>query len=119
MTRVVASVSQKGGHVFGTLVRQLSYQPALAALVRALHLQAPARRAYYWLFRQEGGAAQLRCSGLAARFHAPNPQEFRTIELAMTSERSTLESLLSALNPGDVFWDIGSNRGLFAVKPGS
>jgi FkbM family methyltransferase len=52
---------------------------------------------------------------VSARFEAPDAQEFRTIELAMASERTTVESVLAALRPGDVFWDIGSNRGVFAV----
>jgi FkbM family methyltransferase len=87
----------------------------LAAVVRRLGVQRAARRSYYWLFGGEGDVIQLRCGGISARFHAADAQEFRTVELALLSERSTIESLLSTLRPGDVFWDVGSNRGLFAI----
>jgi len=96
-------------------VRWLSYRPAPTAIVRALHLQSPARRLYYRLFRAERNVVTAQCAGLSALFHASDPQEFRTIELAVLSERAMLEAVLSTLHPGDVFWDIGSNRGLFAI----
>ena len=101
--------------MFGAFVRRLSYNPVLAAVVRGLGVQRAARQSYYWLFREERDVIQLECGGISAWFHAADAQEFRTVELALLSEHNTLESLLSTLRPGDVFWDIGSNRGLFAV----
>ncbi|MGH7518038.1 MAG: FkbM family methyltransferase [Gemmatimonadales bacterium] len=100
------------------LLRRLTFNPRLTAMVRGLGLRHFARRVYYRLNADRDGEVALECRGLRAVFPAPDPVEFRTFELAWLNEEPVVTTALEHLGPGDVFFDVGGNRGLFAVFAG-
>jgi len=95
-------------------LRRLSYHPLMRRLVRALHLQYVAKDWYSRCGRTDGGFLNVACGGISARFLTPSPQDLRTVEQVGLSEHA-LEILIRALLPGEIVYDIGSNRGLYTV----
>lgn len=96
-------------------VRRWSYNAGVARVVRVMGLGRMARSVYGRVFRPRDGLFRVETAGVQARFAAPTPEEFRVIELAWLGERTLIDSLLHILHPGDVFYDVGANRGLFTI----
>jgi FkbM family methyltransferase len=53
--------------------------------------------------------------GTEVRFYVPSPCELRELERTPWGEEDFFAALSSALDTGDVFFDIGSNLGKFAI----
>ena len=93
----------------------ITYSKPLTAVVRALGLQAAARRFYYTVNRPSDGYFPAQIMGRTCKFRTNDPIELRTVELAVLFERSILELILSEIRSGDLFLDVGANLGAFAV----
>jgi FkbM family methyltransferase len=98
-------------------VKELSYRDSIRRVVRYLHLANILRKVYYLWARPRHGLLQIEVKGISARFHASTPGEFRVLDPtgAAQGERWILESFISSLHSGDVFYDIGANIGLYTV----
>ena len=97
-----------------TEIRRLSYSPLLASCARKLGLRDVMRRAYIKLYGKPG-SLKFSIRETEAVFLARTPLELRTVEATWFSEQEMLSPVLSTLRRGDVFLDVGSNLGLFAV----
>ncbi len=106
-------------------MRKLPPLKALAAIKGArslshrLGLSGLLRRLYFLCFRRRvGGRSVLKVSfgGHTLLYDTPTAFEFRVVDrIFTTSERDSLEALVSALSPGDTVWDVGSRVGEFTV----
>lgn len=96
-------------------LRRVTYQPWLIHLVRACRLRRLARIAYFrWV-----GAGQrvlpLSAGGITASYSVSTPEQLRAIESSWLCEEPVMDELVRTLEPGDVFYDVGSHLGLYAV----
>jgi len=97
-------------------LRRLTYRSDLLALARFLRLTPLLRKCYYQWTTSRGGILHSRICGIDVRFCARTPQELRRVEYNVVLEEGSFLSLLaSTLHAGDVFFDVGSNIGVFAV----
>jgi len=96
------------------LLRRLTYQPRLIALARALGLRRVFRNWYYRWARPRTGIVQVAAGTATGQFWAHTPGELRMAE-GRGREQHILELLISLIQPGDVFYDIGSGFGLYTV----
>jgi FkbM family methyltransferase len=98
------------------ILRRMTYRPEILAVARTLHLTQFLRNCYYWSSGRNGCTTKLRVNGIAAEFYARTPEQLRCIEYnALVGEHLFLRFLSTALRAGDVFFDVGSNIGLFSV----
>ena len=96
-------------------LRRLSYRSSLLTLARSLHFTESLRKWYYrWAVSSEG-VLRTRVNGIAVRFYAHTPEELRGVEGRFLLEKDFLDVLVANLGPGDVFFDVGSHIGQFAI----
>ncbi len=96
-------------------LRRLSYRSSLLTLARSLHLTEALRKCYYrWSVSAEG-IFRTGVNGIAVRLYAHTPEELRGIEGRFLLEKDFLDVLVANLGPGDVFFDVGSHIGQFAI----
>lgn len=93
----------------------LAYSKSLATVVRVLGLQSFARKAHYALKKPKDDLLPLTVLGRTCVFLARNPIELRTVELNFKSEIDILTIILSEIESGDVFLDVGANLGTFSI----
>ena len=98
-------------------LERLSYSPPVLRAVRTLHLQRVLRELYFRYARPSDGIVSVEVGGLSARFYVRTRGELRNLSPAggLQGERHILEWFIAALRPGDVFYDIGANVGLYSV----
>lgn len=94
-------------------LRKISYNPSFIRTVRFLGLRNIGRKLYYRLASPQKGVLRVECAGSSALFHTPSPEHLRAIE-AVSLEPS-LATLMGAVGPGDVFYDIGGQFGVYSV----
>lgn len=66
---------------------------------------------YYWVLR---GRKRVTLNGYEIVFQTSSPAEAQQVRRAMSSERETIQTILEELHPSDIFYDIGSNIGVYA-----
>lgn len=68
----------------------------------------------YWrrMHRAHDGTCSRELHGATVDFHAANPDEFRHYE-TLVGEREIIEDVLSHVEPGDVFYDVGACYGIY------
>lgn len=93
----------------------LAYSKSLAGVVRALGLQSFARKVYYSLKKPKDDLLPVTILGRTCVFFARDPIELRTVELNFRSEIDILTLILSEIQSGDVFLDVGANLGTFSI----
>jgi len=97
------------------IMRRLTYRSNLPTLARSLHLTDSLKKWYYrWVVSSEG-VFRTRVNGIDVRFYAHTPEELRVIEGNFLLEKDFLDVLVANLGRGDVFYDVGSQIGLFTV----
>jgi len=97
------------------MLRRLSYRSSLLTLARSLHFTESLRKWYYrWAVSSEG-VFRTRVNGIAVRLYAHTPEELRGVEGRFLLEKDFLDVLVANLGPGDVFFDVGSHIGQFAI----
>ncbi len=98
------------------LLRRLTYRPQVVAGARLLHASGILKKLYYRWAGPADGVLRLNLGGIDASFYAQTAGEFRTLEsVCAGGEEQFLSVLASSLREGDVFYDIGSNIGLYAI----
>ena len=98
-------------------LRGLTYNPRLLKLVRFLRLSGTLRKHYYKVTSASANVSRLNVGGVSARFYAYTPAELRSVEEpCYLWEQDFLNALTSTLRPGDVFYDVGANVGLYAIS---
>ena len=98
------------------LLRSLAYRSELTSLARFLRIADLLRSGYCRWAGPRDGIARFKVAGAAALFYARTPAELRGVEgTFLREEVYFLSVLLSTLRPGDVFFDIGSSFGAFAI----
>lgn len=111
-------VGNPNGEAVVNVLRRLTYRPDVLAVVRALHLTEILRNCY-WRVRRRGLTIRVNVNGVEAVFYARTPQELRCLEYnVVLGEHLFLSLLASTLRPGDIFFDVGSNMGLFTIIAG-
>jgi FkbM family methyltransferase len=97
-------------------LKKFSYHPRLLAAVRALHLSNILRDGYQWVTGGKKDILKVNVGEFDVLFHVHSAGEYRVLEHFFVSfERDFLDVLLSSLAEGDVFLDVGSSLGEFAV----
>jgi len=96
-------------------LRRLTYRSELLELVRFLRLTTLLRKCYYRWAVSQGQVLQTNLVGIDVQFFASTPVELRGVEGAFVAEQDFLEVLISTLRPGDIFFDVGSHIGQFAI----
>src|SRR5579864_1839684 len=94
-------------------LRKFSYNPVLIRAVRAMGLRNIGRKIYYRLASPQKGILRVECAGSSASFFTQSPEQLRAIE-AVSLEPS-LATMMRAVQPGDVVYDIGSQFGVYSV----
>jgi len=97
------------------LLRRATHWPMAAKVARTLHVSGPLRKAYYYCVSPRTGVLRVKVCGIEAAFYARTPEELRGVERDLLAEHDFLRVLLSTLRSGEVFWDIGSSIGQFAI----
>jgi FkbM family methyltransferase len=74
---------------------------------------------YYRLGARPDGQVRFTVRDVHASFYCrPDPADFRGLEGNFVTEQDFLDALLSTLRPGDTFYDVGANYGLFSIFVG-
>lgn len=97
------------------ILRRLTYNLYLANLARSLHVIAPLKRWYYRLVVPSDHVLKVQVLGRKLKFYVRTMDELRVLEMTTRDEEDFFTALASVLGEGDVFFDIGSNLGKFAV----
>ncbi|WP_290813404.1 FkbM family methyltransferase [Halovivax sp.] len=79
-------------------------------LLDALDLDLPARRVYARLRETTRGTTDLAVNGVSVTVSRPTVPDATYLE----PELAVLERLLDRVEPDDVFWDVGADKGLYA-----
>lgn len=100
-----------------SFTRRLTYQPEVKAIARWLGLRKPLRRVYYRLARPANGIIDFRVGQLNGRYHVDSAYEMRNLDSAGRGQQEggILETLVSAVQQGDVILDVGANVGLYTI----
>ncbi|MEW6675515.1 MAG: FkbM family methyltransferase [Nitrospirota bacterium] len=70
----------------------------------------------YWLWSKPPDSIFLfKMAGITGQFFIHSPGELRLLEYVIQGETSSLERLISVVQPGDVIWDIGASIGLYTI----
>ena len=98
-------------------IKRVTYRSSISRLVWRFRLAGILRTLYYWLNRPSENVLHTEVAGLTASFYVRTPWELRALDPAgdIGHERHILELLASSLRLGDVFYDIGSNFGVYAI----
>jgi len=97
-------------------LRLLTYSPRLQAIARVLSVSGLLRDVYFRLAADNDGVLRVNLKGVEVLYSAPSALDCRSIEGGLQgSERDFSDALLSSLCEGDVFLDVGSEFGLFAI----
>ena len=99
-------------------IRLLSYDPHVRKCVQRLGLTGLMQSLYGRARSVQTGTSvlKLRINGVECLFSVLTPNELRCIEGAvLTNERRMLGGVCELLKPGNIFLDVGSNLGVFAV----
>lgn len=96
-------------------LKRLTYRPEVLSLVRSLGLTNILRKCYYRWAASRGELLRANLLGVDVQFFASTPAELRSVEGALVAEEDFLQVLTSTLRPGDVFFDVGSAIGHFAI----
>lgn len=95
-------------------IKRLTHLGEIRALARFLHLSHFFELCYYrWVSPHR--TVQLAVLGVEAKFYVPDPRVLRVVEGNLLREDDFLRVLIPSLHARDVFWDIGSQFGQFAV----
>jgi len=96
-------------------LRRLTYRSKVLSLVRSLGLTNTLRKCYFRWAVSQGELLRTNLAGIDVQFFASTPAELRDVEGALVAEEDFLQVLISTLHPGDVFFDVGSSVGQFAI----
>ena len=114
--RVQPGGNRSSGAGLSGALRRLSYRPEVVAVARSLHIAPFLKRAYCYVAAAPDDIFKARVSGIEARFFARTPGEWRRLEGTYAgAEEVFLQTLVSTLRPGQIFYDVGSNIGEYAV----
>jgi FkbM family methyltransferase len=95
-------------------IKRLTHRAEIRAVARLLHLSNFLELCYYrWASPRR--IVELRVLGVEAKFYVPDPRVLRVVEGNLLREDDFLRVLIPSLRQGDVFWDIGSQFGQFAL----
>jgi FkbM family methyltransferase len=93
-------------------VRELSYNSELRRIVYVLRLRKLLSSLYY-KFGQRDQVLEVSAGGYTARFVSRNYKDLRLVESC--AREAALTRLLTEVQPNDVMYDIGANRGLYTM----
>ena len=98
-------------------LKRLSYRPEVLKPIQKLGLSSVLRRAYFQVAKPRNGILETEIAGVGVKFYIRTPGELRNLDPAggAQQELPVLEELKSSLRAGDVFYDIGSNVGLYCA----
>ena len=101
------------------LIRKFTYNPFMAKVIQFSNMRNFAQWIYYLLAWPRDNIKQLSFDGIKVQFYVKTYGELRFVEGSFTSgyrdERPVLKSLLEALLPGAVAYDIGASIGIHTV----
>jgi FkbM family methyltransferase len=100
--------------MLSNFVRRLSYVPAVRNLVGATGLREVAQKMYHHRFGPTQGVLPLDYGGASARFATPTIRELRGLELFSSGGDTEFKRLIGMISPGDVFFDVGAQYGVYA-----
>lgn len=98
-----------------TVARGVYERRATRYLLDALDLDLTARRVYARVREVAGGTTTLGVNGVSVEVSEPTVPDPTYLE----PELAVLERVLDRLEPGDVFWDVGADKGLYACLAGA
>lgn len=99
-------------------LRRLTYRSGLLKLARILGVSRFLREWYYRVAVSRDCVLQVRMHSVEAKFSVRSASESRRLEGGVPREDDFLRALMSTPAPGDVFFGIGSDIGLFAILLG-
>jgi FkbM family methyltransferase len=97
------------------LIRKVSYNSAIRSFVRRVGLHSTAQQLYCKLLSRDSGQYKFHIDGMCAVFSTPSLDRYRMTEIVALTESAQIHRILSTLRPGDVFYDVGSDCGLYAI----
>jgi FkbM family methyltransferase len=80
-----------------------------------LHLIAPLKKLYYGLVVPSDRVLEVQVLGRKLKFCVRTMDDLRVLEMTTRDEEDFFTALASVLGEGDVFFDVGSNLGKFAL----
>lgn len=96
-------------------LRRFTHCSVLTGLARTLRISGALKKAYYRFVAPPGGVLRAKVCRIEVAFYARTADELRGVERDLLAEQDFLSVLMSALCPGDVFYDVGSHIGQFAI----
>lgn len=99
------------------LIKRISYNASVIKVIRFFHLRSILRKIYYFFAHPKNNILEVSIGGKTAKFHVRTPDELRLAESVSGEwgEKRVIESLISNVKPGDVFYDVGANIGIYTV----
>ncbi|MDB2265482.1 FkbM family methyltransferase [Halorubrum ezzemoulense] len=71
-------------------------------------------RSAYWHIHDDWDTATITLNGYTADFETPSPESYMRVK-RLADEEEVLSDIVSELQEGDVFLDVGANIGLYSV----
>lgn len=100
----------------GRWLKELTYREGFLKVVRRLPFAKALRNGYLWLAGGGDNILRVKVGESEVLFRVQSPREYRGIESSfLGKERFFLDILAHELREGDVFLDVGSARGEFAI----
>ncbi|HXW14920.1 MAG TPA: FkbM family methyltransferase [Terriglobia bacterium] len=122
VTLGVGSIAQDGKPTMQVTeaIRRITYSswPGSSVVRKCIYRFGLGRSAQwlYTLARCHGKTVKLELNGVEGWFSAQTPAELRNVEgYVLFYEHEMLSAIQEILKPGDVFLDVGSNRGIFTI----
>ena len=73
------------------------------------------RKWYCKLAWPKDNILELECGGIKMKFYVRTNDDLRTLETEMFKEQRIIKCIISSLNPGDIFYDVGAFFGLYTI----
>ena len=96
-------------------LKKISYHPFVIKIIRFFHLRPIFRRLYYRLAQPSDGILRFQIGGIKMKFYVRTNNDLRTSEFEIFKEQRIIKRIISFLNPGDIFYDIGASFGLYTI----
>ncbi|OYR77212.1 hypothetical protein DJ84_21995 [Halorubrum ezzemoulense] len=91
------------------------YRPSIKRVVHATGSQKRAKKIYWIIYNFAGpNIKHVEVSGAKAKFNIVSLSALRVVNAATGVERPVIDDLIKSIEPGDVFYDIGANSGVYS-----
>ena len=96
-------------------LKRFSYHPFIRSMIRIFGFSPIIRKWYCRSVWPKDNILDLECGGIKMKFYVRTNDDLRTLEFDVFKEQRIIKCIISFLNPGDIFYDVGAYVGLYTI----